>query len=86
MRDGPRGGIVCLVAPDFARLSIVFDLSAEPIAGVVCDAGGQGLPFAGWMELTRAIERGLEAARRDDAADTSDVSGASGASGAAGRC
>jgi len=55
---------------DHARLTIVFDLRADPIAGVVCAAGGvgeasdDGEPFAGWMELTRVIERGLAAARR----------------------
>ena len=67
MLDRPRRGIVALVPPDLARLSIVFDLAAEPIAGVVCDDAGQGLPFAGWMELTRTIERALAAARRDGA-------------------
>ncbi len=50
---------------DHARLTIVFDLQADLIAGVVCDdAGDQGAPFAGWMELTRAIEGALDAARR----------------------
>ena len=62
-----RGGIVSFVPPDTARLSIVFDLQADPIAGVVCDDAGRGLPFAGWMELTRSIERALDAARRADA-------------------
>lgn len=50
---------------DLARLTIVFDLGADPIAGVVhAEDDGPGAPFAGWMELTRAIERGLDAARR----------------------
>lgn len=50
-------------SPDHARLTIVFDLQADPIAGVVLDDEDHGEPFAGWMELTRAIERSLEAAR-----------------------
>jgi hypothetical protein len=49
---------------DHARLTIVFDLQADLVAGVICDADGQGAPFAGWMELTRAIECALEAARQ----------------------
>lgn len=53
--------------PDHAWLSIVFDLQADPIAGVVCDRAGQGVPFAGWMELTRTIERALDAARYAEA-------------------
>jgi hypothetical protein len=56
-------GIVCFVPPDHAWLSIVFDLQADPIAGVVCDHAGHGLPFAGWMELTRTIERALDEAK-----------------------
>jgi hypothetical protein len=52
------------VPPDHARLTIIFDLQAEPIAGIVGDEAGHGEPFAGWMELTRAIERGLRAARQ----------------------
>jgi hypothetical protein len=51
-------------APDHARLTIDFDLQAEPIAGVVYDDGGHGEPFAGWMTLTRTIERTLDDARR----------------------
>jgi hypothetical protein len=51
------------VPPDRARLTIVVDLRAEPIAGVVCGAD-ERLAFAGWMELTRAIERALDAARQ----------------------
>jgi hypothetical protein len=50
-------------APEYARLTIEFDLRAEPIAGVVHDGGGHGQPFAGWMALTRTIELTLEAAR-----------------------
>lgn len=54
-------------SPDHARLTIVLDLQADPIAGVVLDDdGGRGEPFAGWMELTRAIERRRDAARRAD--------------------
>jgi hypothetical protein len=63
-----RDGIISCVPPD-ARLTIVFDLQADPIAGVVCDdAGGVGVPFAGWMEFTRVIERALDAARRTSGA------------------
>ena len=51
--------------PDHARLAIVFDLQAAPIASVVCDdSGDRGAPFAGWMEFTRAIEPALDADRR----------------------
>lgn len=50
--------------PDHARLTIVFDLRAEPIAGILRGEDGDGEPFAGWMELTRAIERALHAARQ----------------------
>jgi hypothetical protein len=58
-------GIVVSVPPDHTRLTIDFDLRADPIAGVIHDdAGDRGAPFAGWMELTRAIERALNAARR----------------------
>lgn len=67
MRRFPRAGIVGCMPSDRARLTIVFDLQADPVAGVICDdAGGQDAPFAGWMELTRAIECALEAARRPD--------------------
>lgn len=53
--------------PDHARLTLVLDLRADPIAGVVLDGDGDGgEPFAGWMELTRAIERRRDAARRAD--------------------
>jgi hypothetical protein len=52
------------VPPDHARLTIIVDLQAEPIAGILRDEDGHGEPFAGWMELTRAIERGLHAARQ----------------------
>jgi hypothetical protein len=65
MRHFDRADIVFFVPPDYARLTIVFDLQADPIAGVVCDdAGDSGVPFAGWMEFTRAVERALNAARR----------------------
>jgi predicted metalloprotease len=61
----PRAGIVGCMPPEQARLTIVFDLQADPVAGVICDdAGGRDAPFAGWMELTRAIEGALNAARR----------------------
>jgi hypothetical protein len=52
------------VPPDHARLTIILDLEAEPIAGVLRGEDGHSDPFAGWMELTRAIERGLRAARQ----------------------
>ena len=58
--------------PDHARLSIVIDLQADPIAGVVCDNAGHGLPFAGWMELTRTIERAVDAARDANAGEPAD--------------
>jgi hypothetical protein len=48
-----------VAASDRARLTIVFDLRADPVA-----------PFAGWMELTRAIERALDTDRRADAEDS----------------
>jgi hypothetical protein len=51
-------------APEYARLTIDFDLQADPIAGVVHAGGGRGQPFAGWMALTRTIELTLDAARR----------------------
>jgi hypothetical protein len=53
-----------MTPPDHARLTIDFDLRADPIAGVVRDGDGHGEPFAGWMALTRTIERVLDAARR----------------------
>ena len=40
---------------------------ANPIAGVVCDSAGHGVPFAGWIVLTTAIERSLDAARHANA-------------------
>jgi hypothetical protein len=60
------------VLPDHARLTIVFDLRADPIAGVVDGVGGRGA-FAGWMELTRAIERALDAARQLPGPDEPDL-------------
>jgi hypothetical protein len=72
MRHFSRAGIVIFVPSDRARLTIVFDLQADPIAGVICDdAGDHGAPFAGWMELTRAIECALGAARRASEANPS---------------
>ncbi len=69
MRHLARAGIVVCVPSDHARLTIVFDLQADLIAGVVCgDAGDAGAPFAGWLELTRAIEVALDAARRSGGA------------------
>jgi hypothetical protein len=52
------------VPPDHARISIVFDLQADPLAGVVCDNADCSLPFVGWIGLTRCIERALDDARR----------------------
>jgi hypothetical protein len=70
MRHFRTAGIVFSVPPDRARLTIDFDLRADPIAGVIHDdAGDRGAPFAGWMELTRAIERALDAARWSSGAD-----------------
>jgi hypothetical protein len=51
---------------DHTQLTIVFDLRADPIAGILRGDDGQREPFAGWMELTRAIERALHAARDGD--------------------
>jgi hypothetical protein len=50
-------------SPEYARLTIDFDLRADPIAGILYDGGGHDQPFAGWMALTRTIELTLEAAR-----------------------
>ncbi|MGH3292867.1 MAG: hypothetical protein ACRDP7_13760 [Trebonia sp.] len=51
-------------------MTIVFDLQANPIAGVLCnDAGDLVAPFAGWMGLTRTIEHALDAARRASGAE-----------------
>lgn len=72
MRPKRRGGIVTCVPPDHARLSIDIDLQADPIAGVVHDNAGHGLPFAGWMELTRTIERAVAAAKRANADEPTD--------------
>ena len=47
-------------ARDHARLTIDFDLRGSHIAGVVHDEGGHGVPFEGWMALTRTIERALD--------------------------
>jgi hypothetical protein len=63
-------GIVFSVPPDHTRLTIDFDLRADPIAGVIRDdADDRDVPFAGWMELTRAIERALDTARRPSGTD-----------------
>lgn len=43
----PVGRHSFLVPSDYARLTIVFDLTAAPIAGVV--HADQGEPFVGWM-------------------------------------
>lgn len=58
----PRGGMLATVPSDQARLTIVLDLQADPIAGVVRDEDGHDEPSAGWMGPTRAIERRPEAA------------------------
>jgi hypothetical protein len=63
-------GILSCVPSDHARLTIVFDLRADPVAGVVHHAGDCAAPFAGWMELTRAIEGALDAARHADVDDS----------------
>jgi hypothetical protein len=49
--------------PEYARLTIDFDLGADPIAGLVRSGRGHVQSFAGWMALTRAIELALDAAR-----------------------
>ena len=46
-----------------AFLTIDFDLSAEVLAGMVCDEWQNRHAFVGWMALTRTIEDALEAAR-----------------------
>ena len=45
-------------------MTIDFDLGCNPIAGVVRDGRGHSEPFAGWMALTRTIERALDTARQ----------------------
>jgi len=63
--------------PAHARLTIEFDLRADPIAGVVHDGrGGDGQAFAGWMALTRAIEVTLGAARLDSQSPPADTTSA----------
>jgi hypothetical protein len=49
-----------------AHVRLEVDADADPIAGVVRQDGEPVRPFAGWLELTRTIERSLETARRDD--------------------
>jgi hypothetical protein len=57
------------VSPDtHTRLVLELDLAADPVRGIVHDAHGHAEPFSGWMALTRTIELGLDAARRDSAA------------------
>jgi hypothetical protein len=47
-----------------ASVRIEFNLDADPIEGRLHAANADGLAFCGWIELTRAIELGLAAARR----------------------
>jgi hypothetical protein len=46
-----------------ARLTLEFDLTADPVGGTVSDDDGARRPFSGWMALTRTIEMSLDAAR-----------------------
>jgi hypothetical protein len=50
--------------PGIVSLRIEFTVDADPIAGHLHAANEEGRPFCGWIELTRAIELGLAAARR----------------------
>jgi hypothetical protein len=49
---------------DIARLELQVDLDQDPIAGLVHHGDLQGMPFSGWMELSRTIELSLDEARR----------------------
>lgn len=54
------------MSPDtHTRLVLELDLAADPVRGIVHDAHGHAEPFSGWMALTRTIELGLDAARRE---------------------
>jgi hypothetical protein len=56
-----------VTSPSRTRLTLELELDADPVRGVVHDARGGGDAFCGWMELARAIELRLEAARRHSA-------------------
>ncbi|MBV9309185.1 MAG: hypothetical protein JOZ73_00025 [Solirubrobacterales bacterium] len=47
------------------RLDVWIERASEPISGALAQPGGEPSVFAGWIELTAAIE----AVRRGDAAD-----------------
>jgi hypothetical protein len=49
--------------PTRVRLVLDFDLSTDPISGVVVDDDRDSAPFHGWMALTRTIELRLNTAR-----------------------
>ena len=53
--------------PGIINFRIEFNLEADPIAGSLHAGDEDGRPFCGWIELTRAIELGLAAARRTQA-------------------
>jgi len=63
-RTGPARQPRPVPTPDHVRVTIDFDLRGSPIAGVMRDGRGHSEPFAGWMALTRTIERALDAARQ----------------------
>jgi hypothetical protein len=47
-----------------AHLQLELILDADPIAGRLQTGEQESRPFSGWIELTRAIELGLDEARR----------------------
>ena len=52
-----------MTVPSRVRLVLDFDLSTDPISGVVVDNDRDGQPFYGWMALTQTIELTLDTAR-----------------------
>lgn len=54
------------MSSDNLELTLKFDLSADPVAGIVRDRTGASEPFIGWIALTRAIETALDNARERD--------------------
>jgi hypothetical protein len=55
-----------VATPRRTVLTLEIDLDAEPLRGVLRDGDGRGSAFAGWMELTLALELRLGEARGDD--------------------
>jgi hypothetical protein len=66
-RDARTATIGPVTPPSSTRLTVELELGADPVAGVVHDDRGSAEPFCGWMELARAIELHLDAARRRSA-------------------